>query len=264
MPATSIKDIKCAIVTGGYSGLGKAMSESLLRSGKKVILVGRTEEKLQKAAKDMGAAGYYVLDTGDVKAIPDFIAKVTKEHPDVDCIINNAGVQRPFQILGPDYGFDLDKADQEIDINIRGPMHLCVGLVPHLNKQSGGAVIVNVSSVLGYLPSSVINPVYNGSKAWIHFFTTNLRTQLEQAGSKISVIEVAPPTVSTDLHRERQDPSDNSKDKNSAAMSTEEFIKDVEKGWQANSETIAPGPAGSVVPKWFDAYGDDYKKATKT
>lgn len=89
---TSIKDVKCILVTGGGGGLGRAMSESLIKQGKKVIIAGRTESKLKDAAKEMKAAGYYVLDTGDVKSIPEFAKKLTKEHPDLDGLINNAYV----------------------------------------------------------------------------------------------------------------------------------------------------------------------------
>ena len=53
-------DFKCAVVTGGGGGLGRAMSEWLISIGEKVIIVGRTESKLQSAAKEMKAAVYYV------------------------------------------------------------------------------------------------------------------------------------------------------------------------------------------------------------
>lgn len=262
-PSTTMKDVKCVLVTGGGGGLGRAMSESLIRQGKKVIIVGRTESKLKSAAQEMKAAAYYVLDTGDVASIPAFAKKLTSEHPDLDCLVNNAGVQRPFQVLGPDYDFDLSKADQEIDINIRGPMHLTLALLPHMNAQKHGALVVNVSSVLGYNPFSVINPVYNGTKAWVHFWSMNLRTQLEQAGSKVSVVEVVPPTVATDLHRERQDPDDNKKDKNDAALSVEEFMEDVEGGWEKGQATIGAGMAKEVVGKWFEAFGGKYDEMAK-
>ncbi len=72
-----------------------------------MLLVGRSEDKLKATTQEIGAAGYYVLDTGDIASIPSFIEKITSEHPELDCLINNAGVQRPFQVLGPDYGFDL-------------------------------------------------------------------------------------------------------------------------------------------------------------
>jgi short-subunit dehydrogenase involved in D-alanine esterification of teichoic acids len=144
---------------------------------------------------------------------------VIKDHPKVDCLINNAGVQRPFQVLGPDYDFDLAKADQEIGINIRGPLHLSLAFLPHFNGQPHGGVIMNVSSVLGFLPYSVINPVYNGTKAWVQMFSMNLRTQLAQAGSQIRVVEIVPPSVGTDLHRERMDPDDNKRAKGGNVVS---------------------------------------------
>jgi len=263
MAPTTIKDVKCVLVTGGGGGLGRSMSESLIKQGKKVIIAGRTESKLQKTSKEIGATAYYVLDTGDTKSMPEFAKKITKEHPDLDCVINNAGVQRPFQVLGPDYDFDLDKADQEIDINIRGPMHLTMTLLPHFNAQKGGALVVNVSSVLGYNPFSVINPVYNGTKAWLHFWSMNLRTQLEKAGSKVSVVEIVPPTVATDLHRERQDPDDNKKEKNDAALSVDEFMEDVNAGWEAGDHTIGAGMSKDIVKGWFDLFGGKYDEMAK-
>lgn len=256
-------DFKCALVTGGGGGIGKAISQYLIKNGKKVIIAGRTESKLQSTSKEIGCSGYYVLDTGDIPAISDFIKKITKEHPDLDCLINNAGVQRPLDVNKMDAGEFLDKADNEININIRGPMHLAVGLLPHFKSQKS-AVIMNVSSVLGYIPTSIINPVYNGTKSWVHFFTMNLRTQLAQAKANIKVVEIAPPSVGTDLHREREDPDDNKKDKNAAALTVEEFMDDVIKGWQQDRDTIGAGPSEKVVERWYNEFGGDYAKAAGT
>ena len=251
-------EFKCAIVTGGGGGIGRAMSEWLISQGKKVIIVGRTEAKLQEASKELGhAAPYYTLDTGDISSISSFIEKVTKDHPEVDCLINNAGVQRPLDI----HNFDLQKADQEIDINIRGPMHLTIGLLPHFKSKSS-ALIVNVSSVLGFIPISIINPVYNGTKAWLHFWSMNLRTQLRD--TNVRVVEIAPPTVSTDLHRERSDPDDNKKEKNSAALSVEEFMESITKDWMADKEVIGAGMSRDVVDRWYKEFGSDYDKAAGT
>ncbi|KAJ9603740.1 hypothetical protein H2200_011926 [Cladophialophora chaetospira] len=267
MPESTISLIDTAVITGGNSGLGKAMAESLIRAGKKVILVGRSESKLKSAASEINAAAYYVLDTGDIKAIPDVVQRILKSHPDVNTLINNAGVQKPFQFpnIGDkqEYGFDLSGADQEIDINIRGPMHLVLAFLPHFTNlpENKKGVLVNVSSILGYLPSSIINPVYNGTKAWVHMFSLNLRSQYEKSG-KIKVVEIAPPTVSTALHRDRTDPNDNSKEKNESAMTVDEFIKDVEKGWEQGKDIIAPGPAGAVIDAWYGALGEKYEKAT--
>lgn len=252
-------EFKCAIVTGGGNGIGRAIAEWLISQGKKVILVGRTESKLQTAAKEMGhSTSYYTLDTGDIPAIPNFIEQVINDHPEVDCLINNAGVQRPLDINN----FDLAKADQEIDINIRGPMHLTIGLLDHFKSKSGGAVIVNVSSILGYIPISIINPVYNGTKAWLHFWSMNLRTQLKD--TNIRVVEIAPPTVATDLHRERADPDDNKKEKNSAALSVDEFMNFITKDWKADKDVIGAGSSQKVVDRWYNEFGPDYEKVAGT
>lgn len=248
----------CALVTGGGGGIGLALSQWLQRLGKKVIIVGRTESKLKDASsKHLHDCAYYTLDTGNIGAIPKFIKTLVTEHPDLDCLINNAGVQRPLDI----HNFDLEKADQEIDINIRGPMHLAIGLLPHL-KQQKSSVIVNVSSVLGYIPFSIINPVYNGTKAWLHFWSMNLRTQLKD--TNVKVVEIAPPTVSTDLHRERADPDDNKKEKNSAALSVEEFMEEVAKNWRAGKDVIGAGMSAKVIDRWYNEFGQDYMNAAGT
>jgi short-subunit dehydrogenase involved in D-alanine esterification of teichoic acids len=262
MAPVSTLSFKCALVTGGGGGLGRAMAEALIAMGKSVIIAGRTEASLKQTAAEIGATDYFVLDVSKISAISGFVKDVVSKHPELDCLINNAGVQRPFQILGPDYGFDLSKADEEIDTNIRGPLHLCVSLVPHFNSLPGGGVIMNVSSVLGYNPYSLVNPVYNGTKAWVHFFTMNLRSQLHQAGSKIKVVEIVPPTVETGLHRERKDPDDNKKARgNKSALSVSEFMEQIQEGWNNDKDTCAAGLGHELVDKWYAAYGEAYAKA---
>ncbi|OTB06404.1 hypothetical protein M426DRAFT_55203 [Hypoxylon sp. CI-4A] len=251
-------NFKCALVTGGGGGIGKALSEYFISKGKKVIIAGRTESKLQTTAKEIGAAGYYILDTGSIADIPAFIERITKDHPELDCLVNNAGVQRPFQfqVLKQTPEDFLSKADNELDINIRGPLHLAVGLLPHF-KEKPRALIVNVSSVLGYVPFSIINPVYNGTKAWLHFWSMNLRSQLKD--TNVRVVEIAPPTVATDLHREREDPDDNKKENNPNALSVDEFMDEVATKLEAGEETIGAGMGDGLVKKWFEAFGDMYK-----
>ena len=204
-----------------------------------------------------------MLDTGDTSSIAPFISKITKEHSELDCLINNAGVQRPLDFNKMSTEDFLNKADNEISININGPMHLAVGLLPHF-KSKQHAVIMNVSSVLGYIPTSVINPVYNGTKAWVHFFTMNLRTQLAKDKANITVVEIAPPSVGTDLHREREDPDDNKKDKNAQALSVEEFMDDLVKGWKEDRDCIGAGPSEKVVERWYKEFGPDYEKVAGT
>lgn len=254
--SSGLLDFNTALVTGGGGGIGKAIASYFVSQGKKVIIAGRTEDNLKSAVQDLGKnATYYVLDTGKTGSLSEFIKKITKEHPDLDCLVNNAGVQRPLDVNNLSPEEFLQKADQEIAININGPMHLAIGLLPHFRSKRS-AVVMNVSSVLGYLPSSIINPVYNGTKAWVHFFSMNLRTQLK--GSNVRVVEIAPPQVSTDLHRERENPDDN---KGPEAMSVEQFMDDVVASWKKGEETIGAGPSKGVVGRWYGEFGEDYEKA---
>jgi short-subunit dehydrogenase involved in D-alanine esterification of teichoic acids len=246
-----------ALVTGGGGGIGKALAQQLIKDGKKVIIAGRTESKLREAAKEIGATAYYVLDTGDVASIPTFVQKLITEHADVDCLINNAGVQRPLDVNKDAVEDFTKKADEEIDINIRGPMHLSLQLLKHFRSKPT-ALIVNVSSVLGFVPFSVINPVYCGTKAWMHFWCMDLRAQLKD--SNIKIIELAPPTVATDLHRERENPDDNKKGNNKAALSVEEFIEEVVGKWKKGDEMISAGPGNEIVDTWEQHMGPIYKR----
>ncbi|KAH9904279.1 short-chain dehydrogenase [Xylariomycetidae sp. FL2044] len=250
---------KCALITGGGGGIGRAMAEYFIKRGKKVILVGRTESNLQSTAKEIGAAAHYVLDTGAVSEISSFIKRITADHPDLDCLVNNAGVQRPLEVLKQDPAEVLYKADQEIDINIRGPMHLAVGLLSHLQTKPH-ALIINVSSALGFVPFSIINPVYNGTKAWLHFWSMALRAQLQD--THVRVVEIAPPMVATDLHRERENPDDNKKEFAPQTLTTDEFMKEVVEKFEEGETTISAGIGAPIVAKWFETFGETYKKAS--
>ena len=176
------------------------------------------------------------------------------------------GIQRPLQFPnsgGKDYEFSLEKADQEIDVNIRGPMHLCVHLLPHLTSLPSNktGIIMNVSSSLGFIPHEIINPVYCSTKTWLHYFTVIMRSQYKTQGgdARLKVIEIVPPQVETDLHRERKDPDDNKKSKSKVALSLDEFMNEVEDGWKNGDETITAGPGHEGVKLWFEGIGKKYE-----
>ncbi|KAL9932070.1 hypothetical protein V8E36_009131 [Tilletia maclaganii] len=258
MPTSILDSFTCAVVTGGAGGLGKAFAEYLHSQGKKVILVGRTDSNLKETSAALGNAPYYVLDVGVVADAPAFAKKVISEHPEVDSLWNNSGVQRVLDVND----LDLEKLDQEIDINIRGPIHLANAFLPHF-KSKKSAVILNVSSVLGLVPFSIVNPNYNGTKAFLHFWTMAQRTQLKD--TNVRVVEILPPSVGTDLHRDRENPDDNKPEKGArSSLSVEDFMKDVKAGLEAGDEVITAGPMGKeLVKKWYDAFGKQYDDAAE-
>ncbi|KAG8680919.1 hypothetical protein FRC08_015960 [Ceratobasidium sp. 394] len=214
----------CALVTGGGGGLGKAFAQSLVERGKKVYLAGRTESNLAATAKEIGAAGYFVVDIGDIASLPAFVERFVKEAPEVDCVLNNAAIQKPLDFAN---GADLDAADQEININVTGLVHLCALFVPHL-KQKEHACIMNVTSGLGYVPSAHV-PIYSATKAFVHSFTLSLREQLRPIG--ITVIELSPPLIESDLHRDHGGAYEAAVNPGKIVpMSQEEWMKAVDKG----------------------------------
>ena len=89
----------------------------------------------------------------------------------------------------------------------------------------------------------------------------NLRTQLQDTG--IRVVEIAPPTVATDLHRERKDLDDNKKEKNPNALSVEEFVEQVERKCKGGDETIGAAMAAEIVGKWDEVFGKKYTDMVK-
>jgi short-subunit dehydrogenase involved in D-alanine esterification of teichoic acids len=264
-----VLDFKCALITGGAGGIGRALAEYLLSKGKKVIIAGRTESNLQKTAQELGSNDeplpYYVLDTSDIYSLEEFSQKITRQHPELDCLINNAGVQRPLDVNKMNAEEFLAKADVELNTNVMGPMHLTMHLLPHLKSHSAAghaAVIMNVSSVLGLSPFSIINPVYNGSKAWLHCWTMNLRSQLARDRTDVRVVEIVPPSVGTDLHRERENPDDNKKHKGADALTVEEFIEGIAAELEADKEVVTAGKMGrELVDKWYKAFGEGYRQA---
>lgn len=260
-----VDDFKCALITGGAGGIGRALAEYFLSKNKKVIIAGRTQSNLEKTSQELGGIPFYVLDTSDIYALEEFVQKITRDHSDLDCLVNNAGIQRPLDVNKMNSEDFLAKADVELHTNIMGPMHLTMHLLPHLKAHSaagGAAVIMNVSSVLGLNPFSIVNPVYNGTKAWLHCWSMNLRSQLARDRTDVRVVEIIPPSVGTDLHRERENPDDNKKHKGADALTIEEFIEEISKGLEDDKEVVTAGEMGrELVDKWYKAFGEGYRVA---
>src|SRR5580698_794885 len=184
---------KCCFITGGGSGIGRGLAEALARQGTRVIIAGRRVEALRAVCDANPGVEAYCLDITDRVALE----RASKEVPDrfgtVDCLINNAGVQRQHDLKK---STPLDFCDLEIDTNLRSLMSCTAAFLPHLLSQPS-ARIVNVTSGLAYVPYAVM-PVYCATTAALRSFTLSLRHQLKT--TPVRVIELSPPAVSTELH----------------------------------------------------------------
>ena len=177
------------LITGGGTGIGRAFAEALHANGAKVIIAGRRRDVLEQVAAANPGMAFEVLDVADADDIKAFAARVTAAHPDLNVLINNAGV------MVAEKEIDLAIAEQTIAINLLGPIRLTAALLPHL-KSKTKASVVTVSSGLAFVPLAA-TPTYSATKAAIHSWSQSLRHQL--ADTSVDVIEWAPPAVATDL-----------------------------------------------------------------
>lgn len=189
------------LITGGGSGIGRGLAEAFHKLGNKVIIAGRRSHVLRTTADANKGMEWIELDTSDASSIDQTVPVVLERFPELNVLINNAGVQRVLDFAADDV--DLQEANREIDTNVRGVVHMTTAFLRHL-KSVPESVIVNVTSGLAFVPMARF-PVYCATKAFVHSFTMSLRLQLK--GSHVRVIELAPPWVKTDLdasHPERK------------------------------------------------------------
>ena len=186
-------------ITGGGSGIGRGMAEAFHRLGNHVVIGGRREERLKEVCAANPGMRHVVIDIADAGSIREAANRVTAEFPGLNCVINNAGLQRVHDFSG---AVDDAAVAAEIQTNLLGLIRMCAAFVPHLRGRSD-AVLVNVSSGLAFVPIARV-PVYCATKAAVHSFCISLRHQLRESGVK--VVELVPPWVETELDRGRRRP----------------------------------------------------------
>ena len=191
MAETSVRN---AVVTGAAGGMGRAITEALLESGRRVVLVDRAPDSLRGFAAAMGDSTFPIeLDIADAKSVdrlPDLIPNAFKP---VDILINNAGHD-----IGGRTRFDIGPADDWssiIQTNLIGLMRVTRSILPDMVKRNSGH-IVNISSInaVRIIPDMA---AYSTSKAGVHMFTETLRGEL--AETAIRVTEMQPGLTRTGI-----------------------------------------------------------------
>lgn len=180
------------LVTGGATGIGLAITERYLKAGSQLLICGRREDRLQEVKKKHPGVRTFVCDVGKGADRIKLYEWATRECPNLNVLVNNAGIQRHLELGAQE---DWHKTEEEIAINLHAPIHLARLFTPHLLKQKSPA-IVNVTSGLAFSPLARV-PVYSATKAALRSFTLSLRHQLK--GTPIKVVEIIPPAVNTDL-----------------------------------------------------------------
>lgn len=179
---------KIAVVTGGNSGIGYASAAKLKANGATVIITGRSEERVTKAANELGVLGI-VADVTSLNAIDNLVEKVKSLHGNVDILFVNAGIFTP----APIGQITEEVYDTQFGINVKGAIFTVEKFLPILND---GASVINLSSINAYtgMPNTAI---YAATKAALNSFTRTAATEL--ASRKIRVNAVNPGPVETPI-----------------------------------------------------------------
>ncbi len=221
------------LITGGSAGIGLALAEKFLQLGNEVIITGRRQEKLDEAKVAHPALHTYRSDVSDVEAVTELAQLLKEHHPELNVLINNAGIMLYKNLSSPSR--DLATLTNELDINVAGTIRMTSALVDLLAQNKG--TIINVSSGLAFVPLACA-PIYSATKAAVHSYTVSLRYQLKESG--VSVVELAPPAVDTAMNA-NLDPNAGVK-----LMSLDEFVAATIKGLRAGHEEIRPGQANQL------------------
>jgi uncharacterized oxidoreductase len=223
------------LITGGATGIGLALAQALVHEQNTVAICGRRREALLAAKRRIPELHIKVCDVSKEGSRKSLVRWLEHRFPELNILVSNAGIQRAVDFLkGPR---DLPLADQEIQTNLTGPIHLSALLIPRLKKRPRSA-IMNITSGLGFTPLAVV-PVYCATKAALHSLSVSLRHQLR--GTPVRVFEIAPPMVATDLSGTRR-----RHEENGNAMRPEEVARGIMAALAGDDYEVALGAAAGL------------------
>jgi uncharacterized oxidoreductase len=179
------------LITGGGSGIGRALAEAFHAAGNQVVIAGRRQDVLAAVTAANPGMRALTLDIADSAAIEPFAQRLKADFPALNGVIHAAGIMKVESLA---QGATAD-AYATIATNLLGPIALTAALLPTLLAQPHAA-LMTVSSGLAFLPLAM-TPNYCASKAAIHSYTQALRYQLKD--SAVQVLELIPPYVQTEL-----------------------------------------------------------------
>lgn len=188
---------KNAMIVGGSSGIGKAVAQLLLGGGATVTIVGRREDRLAAAGKELAKLGKLATEKTDITKKDELAAlleKIDKQYSGTSYLVNAAGVFLPKPFL------DHSEADYDsyLDLN-KGTFFLTQRVAKNMVARGQGGSIVNIGSMWGrQAVQATPSSAYSMAKAGLHSLTQHLAMEL--AGAKIRVNAVSPAVVETPIY----------------------------------------------------------------
>ncbi len=181
---------KVVLITGGSSGIGKAVGEFLFHKGFTVYGTSRNPEKIAKSVFPLLA-----LDVRNSESIASAVAKVVAISGRIDVLVNNAGVG----ITGPIEETPTQEMKNNFDTNFFGPLEVIKSVLPQMRSQNSG-LIINITSIAGYM-GLPYRGIYSASKAALEIVTEAINIEVKPFG--INVTNVAPGEFATDIASHR-------------------------------------------------------------
>ena len=179
-----------ALITGASSGIGRAIAVKLSHMGYETVLVARRTALLEKLAGVLTTPSYIV--TADLSDI-DALKSIVKAHPDIDLLINNAGLG----VYGEFAETDFNRESSMIDVNIRALHYLMKAYIPVFEKRGGGKIL-NVSSSAAFFSGPFLASYY-ASKAYVLRLSRAVREELRRKNSPVTISVLCPGPVETEF-----------------------------------------------------------------
>jgi len=176
---------RTVLVTGASAGFGVAIARRFVATGARVIVCARRADLLAALAAELGTGVHAIeLDVRDRAAVERAIGALPPVFAAIDILVNNAGLAKG---LEPAQRADLDDWDQMVDTNCKGLVYTTRAILPGMVSRGRGHVI-NIGSVAGSYPYPGGN-VYGATKAFVHQFSLNLRSDLHGTGIRVTCVE---------------------------------------------------------------------------
>lgn len=185
-------------ITGGGSGIGRALAEALHKLGNKVIISGRRKERLEEVLSANPGMSAVELDIQDLSSIEETAKQLIRDFPNLNVLFNNAGIMLFDEAAGV---IDEEVLVSTVSTNLLGPIRMTSSLIEHL-KSKEEAVIINTTSSIGFIPYAA-TAVYSATKAALHSYTLSQRYLLKD--TTVKVLEIIPPGVQTELMTDLKD-----------------------------------------------------------
>jgi len=230
-------DGQTALITGGGTGIGLAIAQSLHTAGARVVLVGRREAELRAATNEIGArASFYVHDVTDLAAAPALVERITNEIGPIDCLVNNAGIH----LKKPALETTSEEFEKVLRTHVFGSHALVRAVAPGMVERKRGSIlfIASMASLIG-IPQVI---AYTAAKSAFVGMVKGYATELSPLGIRVNAI--APGWIETEMSRKALNGDPARKSKVLGRTPLAKFGTPGDVGWAA---VYLASPAASFV-----------------